>query len=134
LDKAVADLTTFLEDGLPNDHDGMCMDNYHPAYWAYLLRAAIRVRQGKIGKDLGDLAMAVQDAGDAARTYRGPEAYSLLAYLYEKGGFPRDWAAKIRELAKRDVQEPPKCEGVEANFAAAFRDCVMKLVPEIEKN
>jgi hypothetical protein len=130
LDKALADLTTFV--GYGDNGDSMCIDEYYPNYWACLLRAAIRFRQNK---SPNDLLLAFEDAEDALRTYRGPEAYALSAYIFEKGGFsePHGYAAEIREAAKRDVQKPLKCEGIEANFAAAFRDTLKKLVPEIDK-
>ena len=58
-----------------------------------------------------------------------------MAYIFEKGRFtePRGYLAEIRDAEKHDSKEMPPCKGVEDNFAAAFRECLVKLVPEIEK-
>ena len=65
-DKALADLTTFL--GYGDTDNTMCIEPYHPQYWAYLLRAAIRVRRAKPSTDVQtakEFLAAFQDAGEA---------------------------------------------------------------------
>jgi tetratricopeptide (TPR) repeat protein len=124
LDKALADLTTALgekESPAPLSEDDQ--------YWAYLVRAAILVRQNK---SAADLALAMKDVEKVLSVHRGAEAYAIAVAICEKQGNHAK-AAELGETAKQKTEKPIDSDGLEADFAAAARDCVARLVPGIEK-
>ena len=124
LDKAVADLTIALAE---KESPGPASEDDH--YWAYLVRAAILARQNK---NADDLALALKDVEKVLSVHRGAEAYAIAVAICEKEGNHAK-AAELRETAKRKTEKPIECDGLEADFAAAAHDCVVKILPEIEK-
>jgi WD40 repeat protein/tetratricopeptide (TPR) repeat protein len=128
LDEAVADLTKGLSATKEDGIDLAPEDTKEMYSRGYLLRAAIRARQGKTADEIA------HDASEAFRTYPDSDACAFMAYLMEKSG-DRAGAAKLRETAKQLAINPPEHDGDALNvaFDAAVHKCLVRLAPEIEK-
>lgn len=121
LDKALADLAKIKATG---------DDEY--AIWGGLIRAAILIHQGK-SKTVNDVKQIAKNIHCVPECPDGISLTTLLAAFVEKDD-PK-YAAQLRETAKKAKAKSSEMpdDSFEADLAAAVHKCLVRLVPEIEK-
>jgi hypothetical protein len=143
LDNALADLANVRPPA--NDLEDWAHDHGDERL-ACLLRAAIRIHQGKMKSNDVITAQIYQDiaGGYLIQFPPGgtpfPDGYAMLGYVMEKSGDPKN-AAVAREMMKTAAQareewknEPPRdVDDDSLALIDAYHRCLVRLVPEIEK-
>jgi tetratricopeptide (TPR) repeat protein len=137
LDKAMNDLAK-IEDISPGGPDDF------NCCWASLLRAAARIRRLHTAGAVKDKAQAQRDVAtimndiqQAMNVWPSPEAVALMACFIDqdKSSSAHAYVASLREVVKREPKkEFPLDDGtLLVDIDAAVCKCLMRLVPEIEK-